>query len=191
MSLRIIGGSFRNRPLKAPKGQGTRPTLAIMRKAVFDILQTQVEGSHFLDLFAGTGAMSFEALSRGAEHATFIERDRQALHCIQENMRTLKVEAKCTLLGYDVFSALKKLAKDKRHFDIVYVDPPYAGASELLKDLLLFFDRHDLLNKGSVLFIEEAVPPVLKSEDLSLIRLRYIDSRSFSRSTLHQFHLPS
>ena len=187
MSLRIIGGSFRNRPLQSPKGEKTRPTLAVMRKAVFDILQNQVEGALFLDLFAGSGAMGLEALSRGAEHATFVESDRSALHCIEENIQTLKVELKCSVLRYDCLLALKKLAKGKHRFDIVYTDPPYAAAANLLKEILLFFDGNDLLNKGGVLFLEEAVPPTLKPENFSLKQLHYINSRSFSRSTLHQF----
>jgi 16S rRNA (guanine966-N2)-methyltransferase len=191
MSFRIIGGAFRNRPLKSPKGQQTRPTLAIMRKAVLDILQNQVEDAHLLDLYAGTGAMGLEALSRGAAHATFVENDRAALHCLQENIQTLKVDEKCTLVGYDCSSALKKFAKKKLRFDIVYADPPYAVASKLLEEILLFFDTHDLLNKGGVLFLEEAFPPTLKTENLSLAHLRFVDTRSFSHSTLHQFRLSS
>ncbi len=161
-----------------------------MRKAVFDILQSQVEGARFLDLFAGSGAMGLEALSRDAVHATFVESDRLALRCIEENIHTLKVELKCSMLGYDCLHALKKLAKGNQRFDVVYADPPYAAAAPLLKEILLFFDGNDLLNKGGVLFLEEAVPPSLKPENFSLTQLRHIDSRSFSRSTLHQFRLP-
>jgi 16S rRNA (guanine966-N2)-methyltransferase len=190
MSFRIIGGSFRNRPLKSPKGEKTRPTLAVMRKAVFDILQSQVEDAQFLDLFAGSGAVGLEALSRGAEHATFVESDRSALRCIEENIHTLKVELKSSVLGYDCLLALKKLAKGKLRFDIVYVDPPYAAAANLLKEVLLFFDGNEILNKGGVLFLEEAMPPTLTPKNLPLANLRYIDSRTFSRSTLHQFRLP-
>jgi 16S rRNA (guanine(966)-N(2))-methyltransferase RsmD len=185
MTFRIIGGTFRNRPLKSPKGQQTRPTLAIMRKAVFDILQSDVDGANFLDLYAGSGAMGLEALSRGAAHATFVETDRQSLRCIEENCRDLKIEKQCTLIGYDSLLALKKLAKDKQHFNIVYADPPYAAAARLNQEILSFFDTHPLLDKGGTLFLEEAVPPSLKPDTLTA--LRHVDTRTFSRSALHQF----
>ena len=190
MSLRIIGGTFRNRLLKSPKGEQTRPTLAVMRKAVFDILQSKIEGANFLDLYAGTGAMGLEALSRGAAHATFVETDRFALRCIEENSRDLKIEEQCTTMGYDCLLALKKLAKDKKQFDIAYVDPPYAAAARLhlLQEILTFFDTHPLLTHNGILFLEEAAPPTLELPHLTT--LRHVDTRTFSRSALHQFHMP-
>jgi len=186
MSFRIIGGSFRNRLLKAPSGSKTRPTLAIMRKAVFDILQSEIEGAKFLDLYAGSGAMGLEALSRGASHATFVEIDRFALRSIQENCQTLKVEKESSLLCSDALLALKKLAKEGKSFEIIYVDPPYAQA-HLLEKIALFIDSSSLLSEGGTLFLEEGVPVQLKTSSLPLTSLRYIDTRTFSRSTLHQF----
>lgn len=189
MTLRIIGGQFRNRPLKSPKTDSTRPTLAVMRKAVFDILQSKVEEAHFLDLYAGTGAMGLEALSRGAAHATFVESNPQAMRCIDENIKTLQVDGQCSLIGYDCFIALKKLSKAEKKFDIVYADPPYAAGSrlKLLQEILGFFDTHSLLNPGGILFLEEAAPPELKPNTLA--HLRHVDTRTFSRSALHQFHM--
>lgn len=189
MSLRIIGGALRNRLLKTPKGEQTRPTLAVMRKAVFDILQSQIEDARFLDLYAGSGAMGLEALSRGAAHATFVESHRNAFRCIEENTRLLEVQDQCTLLSYDVLLALKKMAKEGKHFDIVYVDPPYAPAAKLRlhQEILLFFDTHPLLNAGGRLFLEEAAPPVLKNELMPLSSLSHVDTRTFSACALHQF----
>lgn len=189
MSLRIIGGNYRNRLLKTPKGEQTRPTLAVMRKAVFDILQSHVDGAYFLDLYAGSGAMGLEALSRGAQHATFVETDREAFRCIDENTRLLEVQDQCTMMSYDTLLALKKIAKADKHFDIVYVDPPYAPAAKLrlLQEILSFFDAHPILNSDARIFLEEGVPASLKPELLSLQNLAFVDSRTFSRSTLHQF----
>lgn len=191
MTLRIIGGQFRNRSLKSPKAKQTRPTLAVMRKAVFDIIQARIEGASFLDLYAGTGAMGLEALSRGAVHATFVETNIHALRCIEDNSKDLKIEPQCTVMGYDGLLALKKLAKDGQSFDIVYADPPYAAAFRLnlLHEILKFFDAHPILKEGGTLFLEEAAPPALHPETLSLSLLRYIDTRTFSRSTLHQFRM--
>ena len=189
MSLRIIGGNYRNRPLKTPKGEQTRPTLAVMRKAVFDILQSDVEGAHFLDLYAGSGAMGLEALSRGAERATFVETDGQAFRCIEENTRLLSVQDHCTMMSYDALLALKKMAKSDKRFDIVYVDPPYAPAVKLrlLQEVLTFFDTHSILNPGAAIFLEEGDPAALKPESLSLHNIAFVNTRTFSRSTLHQF----
>lgn len=191
MTLRIIGGTFRNRLLKTPKGAQTRPTLAVMRKAVFDILQTKVDGAHFLDLYAGSGAMGLEALSRGALHATFVEIDRHAFRCIEENIRLLEVQGKSTMISYDAILALKKFAKEEKRFDIAYVDPPYAiGARlQLLEKILFFFETHSLLTPGGTLFLEEAAPAVLDIPSLELSGLTFVDSRTFSRSTLHQFRM--
>ncbi len=191
MSLRIIGGTFRNRILKTPKGEQTRPTLAVMRKAVFDILQTQIEGARFLDLYAGSGAMGLEALSRGAAQATFVEANRNAFRCIEENTRLLEVQDHCKLMSYDTLLALKKLAKEERRFDIIYADPPYAPAAKLrlLEEILLFLDTHPLLEKNGRLFLEEAAPATLSPQTQPLTTLRHVDSRCFSRSTLHQFQM--
>lgn len=191
MSLRIIGGEFRNRLLKSPKGEQTRPTLAVMRKAVFDILQTHIHQAHFLDLYAGSGAMGLESLSRGAAQATFVESDRFALRCIESNCKEFQVEKQTTILSYDCFLALKKLAKAGKTFDVVYADPPYAAGAKqhLLHELLALFDSSSLLNHGGILFLEEAVPPILKPEQLKLKRLHHIDTRTFSRSALHQFQM--
>jgi len=189
VTLKIIAGTLGSRVLKTPKNDKTRPTLAILRKAVFDILQKSIEGKDFLDLYAGSGAMGIEALSRGAKSATFVEANREAFRCIEENTRLLDVQKQCTLLSYDALIALKKLAKEGRTFDSVYVDPPYAIGAKLkiLQQILLFFDTHPLLNPGGTLFLEEAAPATLKIQELTFERLRHVDSRTFSRSTLHQF----
>lgn len=191
MSLRIIGGKFRNRPLKTPKGEQTRPTLAVLRKAVFDILQSHIDDAKFLDLYAGSGAMGLEALSRGASHATFVEANRHAFACIEENTRLLEVQNQCTLLSYDTLLALKKLAKEGRRFDIIYVDPPYAPAAKLrlLEEIILFLDTHPLLEPHGRLFLEEAAPATFQPASQTLTTLRHVDSRTFSRSTLHQFQM--
>jgi 16S rRNA (guanine966-N2)-methyltransferase len=191
--VKIIGGTCRGRLLKTPKGEKTRPTLAILRKAVFDILHTHVEGAHILDLYAGSGAMGLEGLSRGAHHATFVETDRNAFRCIEENTRLLGLQDQCTLLSYDVLLALKKMAKESHQYDIIYVDPPYAPAAKhhLLQDILLFLDTHPLLRPEGRLFLEEATPPTLNVHALSLSQLIHVDTRTFSRSALHQFRMKS
>lgn len=187
MSLRIIGGTFRNRPLNTPKGPQTRPSLAVLRKAVFDILQQGVVDTEFLDLFAGAGAMGLEAISRGAKHATFVDKDRYAVRCIDENIKSFGVERQSDLFAADVFVALDKLSKAGRKFDLVYIDPPYASSPEksLIPKILSLLESLHLLNDHAIIFAEEGAPQQLKPEHISgLVRL--VNTRQFSQSILHQ-----
>ena len=190
MTLKIIGGTFKNRPLKTPKGPQTRPSLAIMRKAVFDILQQDIIDADFLDLFAGTGAMGIEAISRGAHHATFIDQDRQALSCIKENIQTFQIDPQTTVIPADALRALQKLSTQGTLFDIIYIDPPYALSPEksFLLSLLTFLDTHPLLKSSATVFLEEGAPAHLNPQSLTLKHLHHLNSRKFSHSILHQFH---
>ena len=184
--LTIIGGSLRSRALKSPKGDKTRPTTAIVRKAVFDMLAPEIEGARFLDLFAGSGAMGIEALSRGALHSTLIENGKEALSCIRDNLTTLKLEKQTTILSYDVKKALESLCKKKAQFEVIYCDPPYALAS-IHFEILSFLDEHPLLVKGGTLFLEEASPSFLDTKQVSLTHFIHKDSRRFGKSLLHRY----
>jgi 16S rRNA (guanine(966)-N(2))-methyltransferase RsmD len=183
--VKIIGGTYRNRLLKAPKSDTTRPTLAILRKAVFDILQPTIADATFLDLFAGSGLMGLEALSRGAAHATFVEKDRAALRTIKENVSTLKVQDQCAILALDALRALHTFAKKKQQFDIIYMDPPYANAEQILPEYLLFIDAHALLAPGGTLFLEARAPAT--PPGVALAALHFVNSRTFSDTILHQY----
>lgn len=123
--MHVIGGKFKHRELRTPKGTKTRPTVAKLRQSFFDKMQTQIEGIRFLDLFAGSGAMGIEALSRGAEHVTFVEKNKFAVQCIKENLKNLGIEDRAEIFFKDVYVALDYLLKEKVLFDLAYVDPPY------------------------------------------------------------------
>jgi len=188
MTLQILGGEFKGRKLHVSKTGATRPTLAIVRKAVFDILQEEVVGAQFLDLFAGAGGIGFEALSRGASHVTFVESDRSAIRCLQTNAALVHKNQECTIMGYDVFLALKKLSTQNKQFDLIYADPPYAPASQFqfLKKLLAVLDEHPLLKPGGKLFFEEGAPGTF-SPNKEQKTLQFLNSRRFGSSVLHQF----
>jgi 16S rRNA (guanine(966)-N(2))-methyltransferase RsmD len=123
--MRVIGGEWRSRRLKSIPGEATRPTPDRLRETLFDILQTRIEGATFMDAYAGTGAVGIEALSRGARHAFFLERDRVALAAIRENLAALAAEARATVVAGAV---LKGIALHRA--DIVFLDPPYALEKE-------------------------------------------------------------
>lgn len=118
--MRVIAGEFRSRRLKSIPGSDTRPTPDRLRETLFDILQTRMSGAVFADAYAGTGAVGIEALSRGARHAFFLERNRAALAAIRENLAALKLEPRATVLAGPVLLTLERCKAD-----IVFLDPPY------------------------------------------------------------------
>jgi 16S rRNA (guanine966-N2)-methyltransferase len=123
--MRIISGSRKGHTIQAPGGRGTRPTSDRVRENVFNILGP-VDGANVLDLYAGSGAMGLEALSRGAEHAVFVERDADAVRAIEQNLDKLRLRA--TVLRRDAVSVL---AGETRKYDLVFVDPPYEMYTDL------------------------------------------------------------
>jgi 16S rRNA (guanine(966)-N(2))-methyltransferase RsmD len=118
--MRIIAGEFRSRRLKSIPGAATRPTPDRLRETLFDILGPRIEGATFLDAYAGTGAVGMEALSRGAAHAFFLERHHGALEAIRQNLASLDLERRATVVAGSVLVTLPKRAAD-----IVFLDPPY------------------------------------------------------------------
>lgn len=124
--MRIIGGTARSRQIQAPAGQDTRPTLDRVRENIFNILQHRVRGARTLDLFAGSGAMSLEAVSRGAEHAVLVDKDRAATAVQKANVAALHFEASTRILCMDWKQAVAMLTREGEQFDLVFLDPPYA-----------------------------------------------------------------
>jgi 16S rRNA (guanine966-N2)-methyltransferase len=126
--MRIVAGAWRGRALTAPRGQITRPTADRTRQALFDMLlhaewggRERIEGARVLDAFAGTGALGLEALSRGAAHATFMERDREALAALRANIAACRADSRCTVLAADVLAARPA----PEPCALIFLDPPY------------------------------------------------------------------
>ena len=134
--MRIIAGEFRGRRLASVRGR-LRPTSDLVREAVFNILGPAVAGARVLDLFAGTGALALEALSRGAARAVVVEDQAAALEVLRKNIEALKVADRVTVLSLPVFIAVKKLALRREPFHIIFLDPPYERgfAAETLRTL--------------------------------------------------------
>jgi 16S rRNA (guanine966-N2)-methyltransferase len=123
--MRVIGGEFRSRVLKSVPGLDTRPTPDRLREALFNVLTPRIAGTVFADLYAGTGAVGIEALSRGASRAIFVEQSRAAVNIIRENLRSLGLEARAQVRQGRVLSMLTKIEAD-----ILFLDPPYALEKE-------------------------------------------------------------
>jgi 16S rRNA (guanine(966)-N(2))-methyltransferase RsmD len=122
--MRIVGGNLGGRVLRAPHGAATRPTSEKVREAIFNILGS-VEGAHVLDLFAGSGGLGIEALSRGAAHATFVDAGKPALAAVRGNLRELGLEGRATVLAMDAVLAARRMPETP--WGVVFVDPPYAS----------------------------------------------------------------
>ncbi|MCR5674433.1 MAG: 16S rRNA (guanine(966)-N(2))-methyltransferase RsmD [Lachnospiraceae bacterium] len=127
--MRVIAGSARRMNLVTPKGEDTRPTQDRIKETLFNMLQNEVPGCVFVDLFAGSGGIGIEALSRGARHAYFVENGKEAAACVAENLRHTHLEEKGTLLKQDVVLALRNI--HEKEADIVYLDPPYEAGQYL------------------------------------------------------------
>lgn len=144
--MRVITGSARGRRLKGPEDYDIRPTTDNVKEAVFNILQFDVEGRRVLDLFAGTGQLGIEALSRGAASAVFTDRDRRAVQIVKDNLKTCGLTG--TVLCTDALTYLKGAGK----FDLVFIDPPYD--SGLYDEALSTINSVDILSEGGIIIVE-------------------------------------
>lgn len=121
--MRVIAGSRKRLQLQTVPGMNTRPTTDRIKETLFNMISTDIYDARFLDLFAGSGQMGIEALSRGATHAYFLEKDRKAISCIQSNLEHTKFLAESRVVAGDVLQGLKQLQGES--FDIIFMDPPY------------------------------------------------------------------
>ena len=128
--MRVIAGQYRSRVLQAPPGFDTRPTSDRLRETLFNVLTPRIEGAIFRDLYAGSGAVGIEALSRGAEQAIFVEKAEPALRAIRTNLAELGIKGNYSLEARNVSPALKRLNETAQHADLVFLDPPYALEKE-------------------------------------------------------------
>ena len=137
-TMRVIAGTYRSRQLSAPRGMQTRPTSDRLREALFNILAPRLDGCRFVDLYAGTGAVGIEALSRGAEHVWFAENAEPALASLRQNLSALKINRDFTLEDRGVGAMLQRLSKLTQPIDLVYLDPPYEAEDEYSGTLNFF-----------------------------------------------------
>lgn len=190
--MQIIAGKFKGHKILAPKGTETRPTSGRLRETVFNILQNHIEDAHFLDLFAGSGAMGIEALSRGAAKATFVEQDRTSYRTIEKNIEKLDLKCASTILCEEALKALSFFHKTGQKFDLIFLDPPYADLSTLSQDgqplsaqAVKALDHYDLLNQGGLLLVEES--KFVDLETLALHHLTFKKKRNAGKTALTEF----
>lgn len=149
--MRVIAGSARRIQLKTLEGMDTRPTTDRIKETLFNMLSPYLYDSIFLDLFAGSGGIGIEALSRGAMEAVFVEKNPKAMQCVKENLKNTHLERKGMTMSMDVMTALYKLEGEKR-FDYIFMDPPYGH--ELERRVLEYLADSSLLSSDGVIIVE-------------------------------------
>ena len=149
--MRVIAGKARRLNLKTIPGNDTRPTTDRIKETLFNILQPEIPGCRFLDLFSGSGAIGIEALSRGAMESVFVEKNPKAMACVKENLQKTHFERKGMTMQMDVMTALYKLEGEKQ-FDYIFMDPPYNH--ELEKSVLTYLAESSLLSEEGIIIVE-------------------------------------
>jgi 16S rRNA (guanine(966)-N(2))-methyltransferase RsmD len=169
--MRVISGSAKGKILKFPKQAAKiRPLSDFSKEALFNILSMKVEDSYFLDLFAGTGQVGIEALSRGAKLAIFVEMDRKAVSVIRENLVITGFSDRAEIYALDVLRALSILDRNKAKFDIVFIGAPYG--LPILEKVLDKISKCDIFNKKAVVVAEHTKRQALQDERGALKRFR-------------------
>lgn len=153
--MRVIAGKFKSRRLRTLRGISLRPTSDRLRETLFDILGNTVEGSVFIDLFAGTGAVGIEAISRGARCAVFVENHAAAVRLIRENLTSLGVASEAEVVPMDAMRTLETLAARREPVDFIFLDPPYAQAREYRR-VLEFIGGSEMLSDAGLVIVEHA-----------------------------------
>jgi 16S rRNA (guanine966-N2)-methyltransferase len=153
--MRVIAGSARRLRLKTMDGMETRPTTDRIKETLFNMIQDDLHGCAFLDLFAGSGGIGIEALSRGAERAVFVEKDKRAVSCIRENLAATRLEDRAQVMGCDVLSALLRLEERKQAFDFIFMDPPYGRGLE--KEALSYLAHSALADGNTRMIVETSI----------------------------------
>jgi len=175
VGLKIVGGKYRGRKIKSlPKREDTkllRPTTERVKESVFSIINNYLRSSKFLDLFAGTGNVGIEALSRGAEKVIFVENDKRFCKLIAENLKSLGIERnRYEIMCEDFISALKRLKKRKEVFDFIYADPPYERG--FYTKIVHMVKNFKLLDRDGILILEEPKKSPFLENDYFIIERR-------------------
>ena len=173
--MRVIGGEFRSRVLRAPDGMATRPTSDRLRETLFNVLAARIAGARFLDLYAGSGAVGIEALSRGAAHAAFVERAGPAVKVLRANLARLGIDSGFSIHAGTVGAFLAGPRSDARQFDVAFLDPPYESEEEYEKTLgLLGGEFCGFLAAGAVVVAEHRRNDELEDQHGALKRTRLL-----------------
>lgn len=176
--MRIIGGYNKGMTIRVPRRESVRPTSDQVREALFNILANRIAGCFFADVFAGSGSVGIEALSRGAGACIFIEKYHQCVKIIKDNLNKLDLMHKSAVFQCDAIAGLKRLSEENKKPDIIFVDPPYKNL--IVPEVLVTIKNEDLLNNEGVVIVEH----FKKNELITDNNWSLISSRSYGNTAL-------
>ena len=177
--MRIVGGTARGRQIRIPKGCRIRPTAERVKESLFAILGS-LEGCAFLDLFAGTGNVGIEAISRGADRAVFVEPDRRLVAAIRENVQALGMDRSAEVISADARRGIRELAGRRMRFDVLFADPPYEEG--FVAEVVPWLEEGRLLQPEGILVLQHSVREPL--DGASLLTLAITDQRRYGDTML-------
>jgi 16S rRNA (guanine966-N2)-methyltransferase len=177
MGLRIIGGTLKGKKLYSVRDSSIRPTADKLRESIFNILSQRVSDAVVIDLFAGTGALGIEALSRGAESVLFVDNANGALSVLRRNIDSCALDQRANIIKWNIRQNLNCIKSKKQHFDLIFLDPPYD--KNLIKPTLFNLDKSHSLKNGACIVVEhslfETIPADLFAFDL-------LDQRKYGKT---------
>lgn len=153
--MRVIAGKARRLQLRTPDGLDTRPTTDKIKETLFNILNPYILDADFLDLFAGSGAIGIEALSRGAKYSAFVENDKMAIECIKANLKTTKLTEQGEVFSLDAKQGIRALELKGKVFDMIFMDPPYDQLIE--KEILLLLLNSNIIYRNTIIVVEASL----------------------------------
>ena len=177
--MRIISGKARGTKLYTLEGENTRPTLDRVKESIFSIIQSEIEGAKILDLFAGSGAIGLEFLSRGAEKAVLCDNSKEAINIIKKNIEKTHMEKQASLINADFENCLEKLKNEQ--FDIIYLDPPYA--TDYIYKAIQNIIKLNIVTEESLIIIETDDENRVEKE-IENIDIEIVDKRKYGRATI-------
>jgi 16S rRNA (guanine966-N2)-methyltransferase len=179
--MRIIAGEAKGRRIKAPRGRATRPMRDFVREAVFSMLGDRTLGSRVLDLFAGSGSLGLEALSRGAVEAVFVDRGREPLRIIQENLDMLGMDERGRVVRADVLDYLRKARFPQQSFNLIFIDPPYRIDLKYRQEILIRLAEGGFMSPSAMVILEA---PLRSSPPGSPLGLIFRERRKYGETAV-------
>ncbi|UCE18239.1 MAG: 16S rRNA (guanine(966)-N(2))-methyltransferase RsmD [Gemmatimonadota bacterium] len=180
--MRVITGKAKGLRLKTLKGSNKRPTTDRVKESIFSVIGEKVYEADVLDLFAGTGNLGIEALSRGARTALFIDNDHRATRIIEENLELTRFRSKSEIWTSDVFTALLRLRTVSRAFDVIFADPPYEKGFGT--KTLVLLEENGLLNTGGICILEH---PIREEIRIASNRMKLMTHKLYGQTAVHFF----
>ena len=183
--MRVIAGKAKGHMLIAPKGMSTRPITDMIKEALFSAWQMQISGADFLDLFAGSGSMGIEAISRGAKRVVFVEKNAAAVEVIKRNFKACGFTEGYNVYKDDVFRRIDSLKQEQEQFDIIYIDPPFTVEKVFLPIMEILSDGK-LLKENGILVIRTKKEKQMPEKIGKLRKYKY---KSYGISGIHSYEL--